>query len=77
MQIEHTVEIICSRGCSYVREVIDILQSGNIAAVEEMQNVADSEQVLAELCAIMAVYDESGGSCCPVPGFADIKKAST
>ena len=77
VQIEHTVEAICRQGCAHVREVIGFLQAGDTVRVDELRNIADSQQVLAELCAIMAVYEESGGTCCPVPGFADIKKAST
>jgi len=76
-RIEHAVEDICRQGCAHVREVIVCLQAGNTAAVKELADISDSQPVLTELCAIMKVYDESGGRCCPVPGLADIKKAST
>jgi hypothetical protein len=77
VQIEHIVENICGHGCVYVRQVIDSLQAGDVASVKELSDTADSKKVLAELCAIMAVYDESGGNCCPAPNVSAIKKAST
>jgi hypothetical protein len=76
-RIDLTVENICRQGCEHVRQVIDWLQAGDISAVGELQDTSDGPLVLTELCAIMAVYDRTGGSFCPVPGFSDIKKAST
>lgn len=80
MRVEQTVEILCQRGCEYVREAIRHIEDGNVRQVIEIRETDDAGDVLCELKAIMSVYDSSGGSCCPVPGVrgldADIKKAS-
>jgi len=79
-RVERTVEVICQRGCNYVRQVIVLLESSRPADIEEIRNFDDAEAVLVELKEIMSVYDESGGTCCPVPHLrensANIKKAS-
>lgn len=81
-RVEKTVEIVCQRGCEYARQVIVQLEAGETEKIAELRDPADSEQVLVELKEIMSVYDDSGGSCCPVPDFekaistAGIKKAS-
>lgn len=79
-RIEQTVEILCQRGCEFVREAIKHIEEGNVHQVIEIRETDDAGDVLFELKAIMSVYDSSGGSCCPVPGVKgldeDIKKAS-
>jgi hypothetical protein len=80
-RIDQTVEAIGQRGCEYVRRVIDAIEVGKSIDVMEIREPDDIDRVLAELKEIMSVYDESEGSCCPVPGLisaatAGIKKAS-
>lgn len=79
-RVERTVEVICQRGCAYVRQVIVTLESTAVAQVEEIRDADDAAAVLVELKEIMSVYDESGGACCPIPRqreyAPDIKKAS-
>jgi hypothetical protein len=59
-KIEECVEILCHQGCSMVYRYISALQQG-----DEFPEVADlsreeRQSVLAELVAIMDIYD---GSC--------------
>jgi len=79
-RVESTVEVICQRGCEYVREVIVSLESARLTEIEEIRNADDAAAVLVELKEIMSVYDESGGACCPIPRQCEyapgIKKAS-
>ena len=79
-RIDKTVEIVCQRGCDYVRQVITSLEIGTTDDVAELREQEDRIEVLTELKAIMCVYDESGGSCCPVSDLSSIqsgiKKAS-
>lgn len=79
-RVERTVEVICQRGCEYVRQVIVSLESIRPAEVAEIRNADDAAAILVELKEIMSVYDESGGACCPIPRqreyVQDIKKAS-
>ena len=59
MKVEHTVEILCEKGCSAVRETIEKLESG--IALAETRDLTHSErlQVIKELKSIMAVYGDS------------------
>ncbi|MGW8247128.1 MAG: hypothetical protein ACWGOV_03380 [Acidiferrobacterales bacterium] len=69
-RVEKTVELVCRRGCEYVRQVIADLdddETADIAELRELRLVSDRDAVLAELKEIMSVYDESGGGCCPLP----------
>lgn len=79
-RIDKTVEVVCQRGCDYVRQVITHLEAGSLDNVAELREQEDRPEVLTELKAIMCVYDESGGSCCPVSDLSsiqsEIKKAS-
>ncbi len=72
-RIEETIEVVCGRGCEYVRQVIIDLEAekfAGVAELHELKEMADCKAVLLELKAIMSVYDESDGSCCPVPNFS-------
>jgi hypothetical protein len=55
--IEERVTFICERGCVRVREVIAVLQQGGSTPETQHLNDEERRQVLAELAAIMAVYD--------------------
>lgn len=74
--IEQTVEEVCRQGCTHVRQVIVELESSNRTLLMDLPNEDDRQRVLAELKSIMAVYDESGGTCCPVVTDPVIRKAS-
>lgn len=79
-RIDKTVEVVCQQGCDYVRQVIARLETGELLEVTELREQEDRSEVLRELKAIMCIYDESGGSCCPVSDLSSIqsgiKKAS-
>jgi hypothetical protein len=59
-QVEYSIERLCHKGCKAVWGVIHALEQGQ--SLEETQGLSEEEigQVLAELKAIMAVYE---GSC--------------
>lgn len=58
-RVQSTIESICELGCDRVIEIIDALESGT--AIEETRGLdkTDRQQVLIELKAIMAVYDNN------------------
>jgi hypothetical protein len=57
-RVQFIVESICGLGCDRVREIIQTLEAGE--SVSETSGLADAQQqlVLAELQAIMSVYDK-------------------
>ena len=58
-KIEKCVEIICEKGCQYVRKDIDLLEAGK--SFDEVEGLTDDEKqmVLKELKSIMSVYGDS------------------
>jgi len=58
--VPQAVESLCRRGCAAVREIIIELEAGRPVAETEALSVEQRRRVLAELKAIMAVYDEPG-----------------
>ena len=82
-RIEKTIESVCRRGCNYVRQVISDLdhrQARDIPEMRELRLAQERTAVLSELKEIMAVYDDSGNGCCPLPEVGDtpvaLKKAN-
>jgi len=61
--LEQRITRICELGCTHVREIIEAWTQGQ--ATPESQGLSPSAraQVLAELQAIMAVYDARKGAC--------------
>ena len=57
VHIQAVIDSVCELGCERVNEIIASLESGE--SVSEISGLDDSDQhcVLAELKAIMAVYD--------------------
>ena len=57
--VRSRIESICELGCDRVNEIIDTLEAGD--SVEEVYGLDKTEQqdVLNELKAIMAVYDDN------------------
>jgi len=51
------IEALCQEGCRAVREHIAALEAGEVIAGTEALSEAERCAVLAELKAIMAVYD--------------------
>lgn len=51
------LETICSRGCTYVNEVISILESGQSLEQTQQLSAVEQQSLLAELKSIMAVYE--------------------
>ncbi len=61
MSLENTnrcVEAICQCGCEAVRAVIVALEAGEPVSQVEGLDTQERRQVLAELKAVMAVYDD-------------------
>ncbi len=56
--LQDHVESICARGCNHVREVIRRLETDQPPPELAGLDTASRRLVLAELRAIMAVYDE-------------------
>lgn len=54
---QQAVVHICERGCRYVREVIELLASGQGVTETQGLSAQDCAEVLVELRSIMAVYD--------------------
>lgn len=82
-RVEKSVELVCRRGCNYVRQVIQGLDANATFDVPELRDLRlqqDRSAVLTELKEIMAVYDDSGNGCCPLPNADDraaiLKKAT-
>lgn len=59
-KVEAAVEALCQYGCVAVRGIIDDLEAGREVAGTAGLSAAERAAVLAELQAIMAVYD---GTC--------------
>jgi hypothetical protein len=62
-RVEHAVEALCHRGCRAVWEIIDSLEKGGEVPETVDLTGAEVHAVIAELRAIMAVYEGS----CPAP----------
>jgi hypothetical protein len=60
-RIECCVETLCHKGCKAVWADIVALEDGRVPAETRSLSTAERRAVLAELKAIMAVYDQ--GSC--------------
>lgn len=78
IRVDKTVEMVCHRGCEYVRQVIadlDYDDATDIPELRELRLQQDRFAVLAELREIMSVYDESGGGCCPLPARSRAQEA--
>jgi hypothetical protein len=58
VRVQSVVESICGLGCDRVREIIQALEVGEL--VSEASGLVESQrlEVLAELKAIMSVYDK-------------------
>lgn len=56
--VEHSVEILCDKGCRQVWQEIDALERGEDLPETVGLNAEDRAQVVQELKAIMAVYGE-------------------
>ena len=57
-RIEIAVENLCARGCREVTVIIERLDHGDPVEGTEMLSREERKAVLAELRAIMAVYDK-------------------
>lgn len=57
-RIEIAVEALCARGCREVNIIIERLDHGDPVDGAEMLSQEERKAVLAELRAIMAVYDK-------------------
>jgi len=62
-QVDECIELLCQRGCSAVRGVISDLEAGRPVPGTEQLSMDGRRRVLAELKAVMAVYDDR----CPLP----------
>jgi hypothetical protein len=58
--VEDQVTLICELGCVRVREVMTILKEGGSTLETAGRSDCERQQILAELEAIMAVYDARG-----------------
>lgn len=56
-EIELAVTQVCEQGCTYVRLLIQQLETGAVIAETAALSPAERQAVLAELKSIMAVYD--------------------
>jgi hypothetical protein len=63
--IDQYVETLCLKGCSAVREDINLLKQG--VSIPELDTLSDlaKQAVLDQLCEIMAVYGDT--TTCPNP----------
>ncbi|MCP3871249.1 MAG: hypothetical protein GY703_24750 [Gammaproteobacteria bacterium] len=61
-EIQHCVELICSKGCRRVREDIETLAQGGVVLETAGLTESDRRIVLEELRNIMSVY----GASCPL-----------
>lgn len=57
-RLQDCIDRLCSSGCEAVREAIRQLEQGERPAGTEELDPAECEQIMRELKAIMAVYDE-------------------
>lgn len=57
--VNRCVETLCLAGCDGVRSVIRALEQGEVVAEAAALSMVERQQVLAELKAIMAVYDRT------------------
>jgi hypothetical protein len=62
--IEERVTVICELGCVRVREVITALAQGEATSEVAQNSAAERAEILRELQAIMAVYDERKSGPC-------------
>lgn len=56
-EISRCIEAVCQLGCDSVRSVITELEAGRPVAATARLDAGQRRRVLAELKAIMAVYD--------------------
>ena len=57
-KLQHIIEQLCVSGCERVNEVIEVLERNESIKETHELNTQESEFVLLELKAIMAVYEE-------------------
>ena len=57
-KLHHIIEQLCTTGCERVNEVIEILERQESIEETHQLNTQESEFVLLELKAIMAVYEQ-------------------
>lgn len=58
LKINQRIEAVCEAGCETVRASIQSLEAGHSVALTSDLSHEESQQVLTELKAIMAVYDK-------------------
>jgi hypothetical protein len=57
-QLSQCIEALCQCGCEAVRATISAMESGVVVPQVETFSEAERQMVLAELKAVMAVYDD-------------------
>lgn len=57
-KLAHFLEILCQSGCETVNATIKAMENGQTCSVTEQLTPVERNIVLAELKAIMAVYDQ-------------------
>ena len=57
-KLQHLIEQLCTSGCERVNEVIEILERNESIEETRQLSAEESEFVLLELKAIMAVYEQ-------------------
>ncbi len=58
MDHDHYIDLICQQGCDSVREVISTLEQGRDVDYLPRLEGEERQQLLVELKAVMAVYDQ-------------------
>lgn len=59
-RVEHSIELLCHKGCRAVWRVIAALERGELLQETQDLNPDEVQEVISELKQIMAVYE---GSC--------------
>ncbi|MDA3869067.1 MAG: hypothetical protein PF589_03805 [Gammaproteobacteria bacterium] len=57
-KLQHVIDHICANGCEHVKEVIEILERHENSPETSPLSAQETELVLLELKAIMAVYEQ-------------------
>lgn len=57
-KLQYVIEHICANGCEHVNEVIEILECQESTPETSPLSAQETELVLLELKAIMAVYEQ-------------------